>query len=83
MNNRRSEAIILAEVLRVALEKPGITRVMYSANLNHRAADKYLSELQKKGLIETVGQSLRRKFQTTPKGQEALHRLEDALQLLQ
>ena len=83
MNNRRSETVILAEILRVVLEKPGITRVMYSANLNHRAADKYLSELQKKGLIETVGQSLRRKFQTTPKGKEALDRLEDALQLLQ
>jgi predicted transcriptional regulator len=83
MNNRRSEAVILAEVLRVALEKPGITRVMYSANLNHRAAEKYLSELQKKGFIETVGQSLRRKFQATPKGKEALRRLEDALQLLQ
>jgi predicted transcriptional regulator len=83
MNNRRSEAVILAEILRLALEKPGITRVMYGANLNHRAAGKYLNELQKKGLIETVGQSLQRKFQTTPKGKEVLDRLEDALHLLQ
>ena len=56
---------------------------MYTVNLNHRAAEKYLSELQKKGLIETVGQSLQRKFQTTPKGKEVLDRLEDALHLLQ
>ena len=83
MNNRRSETVILAEILRVALEKSGITRVMYSANLNHRAAGKYLNELQKKGLIETVDQSLRKKYQTTPRGKEVLDRLEETMQLLQ
>jgi len=82
MENRRSEVVILTEILRASLEKPGITRIMYTVNLNHRAADKFLNDLQKKGLIVTVGQPLQRKFQTTSKGKEVLDRLEDALQLL-
>jgi len=83
MNHRRSETDILAEILRVTLEKPGITRVMYSVNLNHRAADKYLNDLQKKGLVEIVDRSLRKRFQTTPRGKEVLDHLEEAMQLLQ
>jgi predicted transcriptional regulator len=83
MDHRRSETAILAEILRYALEKPGITKVMYCANLNHRAAGKYLNELQEKGLIEIVDQSPRKKFQTTPRGKVVLGRLEEALQLIE
>lgn len=83
MNRRRSETVIIAEILRVALEKPGITRVMYSANLNHRAADNYLNQLQEKGLIEIADDPLRKRFQTTREGKVVLERLEETLQLLQ
>jgi predicted transcriptional regulator len=67
----------------VKLEIYVIVILMYSANLNHRAADKYLNELHEKGLIEIVDRSLRKKFQTTPRGKQVLDRLEEALQLLQ
>ena len=82
MECRRSEIAIIAEILRVALDKPGITKVMYSVNLNHRAACRYLDQLQKKGLIETTDHSLRKQFQTTPIGKEVLDRLEETVQLL-
>lgn len=83
MDYRRNEMAIVAEILRVALDGPGITKVMYSVNLNHRAASRYLNQLQKKGLIETTNQCPRKQFHTTPMGKEILDRLEETVQFLQ
>jgi len=83
MNHRRSETTIISEILRAALKEPGITKVMYSANLNHGAAEEYLDQLLKKGLIEIIAELPRRKYRTTLRGKQVLIHLEEVAQLLQ
>jgi predicted transcriptional regulator len=83
MKHRRSETDIVAEILRATLKEPGITKVMYSTNLNHVTAEDYLDQLQKKGLIEIIAQLPRKRYRTTLRGKQVLDHLEEVSQLLQ
>ena len=83
MSHRRSETDIVTEILRATLNEPGITKVMYSTNLNHVTAEDYLGQLQKKGLIEIIAQFPRKRYRTTLLGKQLLGHLEEVSQLLQ
>lgn len=63
---RRSKTAISVEILRAALEGAKKTHIVYGANINFEVANRYLSLLKEKGLIEQKGNI----YVTTEKGKE-------------
>ena len=71
---------IMAEILILCKQPQTKTRVMYRTNLSWRMLQKYLSELQSRGLLEEV-QSLT-KYATTKKGLKFVEKLRELVELL-
>ena len=69
----RTKVEILASILKVASTQTLKTHIMYRANLSHRQLEKYLSFLEKNGMLERIiderGTML---YQITSKGIEFL-----------
>jgi len=61
---RRSRLDITIAILRIAMDGAKKTQIVYGANLNSTIANKYLSRLEEKQLIEQKGNL----FVTTDKG---------------
>ena len=77
MNGKRDSILILYDILKIASSSPvSITRVTYGANLNHTSARRYLTHLQRRGLIEPVDQGEGRYYAITIKGAEVARELE-------
>jgi predicted transcriptional regulator len=50
----RTKVEILASILKVASTQTLKTHIMYRANLSHRQLEKYLSFLEKNGMLERI-----------------------------
>ena len=77
---KRNGLEIMAEILFLCREPQTKTRVMYRTNLSWRMVQKYLSELQSRGLLE-VHHSLT-KYATTQKGLKLVEKWRELVKLL-
>lgn len=67
--NRRTRFEIMVDILTVARKGALKTQIVYRANLNYNRVDKYLSFLERNGLLENHDAI----YATTAKGEEFLH----------
>ncbi len=69
---KRNRLEIMAEILSLCKQPQTKTKVMYGTNLSYKMLQKYLSQLQSRGLLE-VHHSLT-KYMTTQKGLDFLEK---------
>ena len=79
----RDSLVIIRDILQVALRKASKTEIVYRSNINFVAAEKYISRLLLRGMLETVVDDGKSKFQTTQLGVEALSKLSDVQHLFE
>jgi predicted transcriptional regulator len=79
VNSRRSEPDIISDILRLASDGAGKTRIVYGGNLNHSRAEGYIALLVDRGLLENVSASRRKVYRTTERGRDLLERLDNVL----
>lgn len=78
---RRSELEIIRDILR--MDEGRTTSLRYTVNLSHSQMQRYLSFLERSGLIELGRQGSRTlSFQVTEKGRLALQRVEELFNLI-
>ena len=78
---RRSELEIIRDILRMGEGRT--TSLRHTVNLSHSQMQKYLSFLERSGLIELGRQGSRTlSFQVTEKGRLALRRVEELFNLI-
>ena len=77
---KRISLEIIAEILSLCKQPQVKTKVMYSTNLSWKMVQKYLSQLQSKGLLE-IHHSLT-KYVTTRKGLKFVEKWRELLELL-
>ena len=77
----RGSLEIMAEILSLCKQPQTKTRVMYDTNLSWRMLQKYLSQLQSRGLLEEVHYSLT-KYSTTRKGLKFVEKWRELVELL-
>ena len=70
LSKKRTNDLIISEILRACEEGAGKTKIVYQANLNFKMAESYLDNLRRNGFIETFNNGTRTVFKTTPKGLE-------------
>jgi len=78
---KRDSLEIMAEILSLCKQPQVRTRVMYRTNLSWRMLQKYLSQLQSKGLLEEVHHSSK-KYATTKKGLKFVEKWRELVDLL-
>lgn len=71
MKGKRSQDMIISQILEVCVDGASKTRIVYKSNLNFRTATPYIDLLVKCGLIESV-QDDRIVYRTTDKGIEIM-----------
>jgi predicted transcriptional regulator len=77
---RRTELQIVAELLRIASEDGATkTALVYRANLNFKVVQRYLDNLESRGMIKRHEEGLGTFYASTPKGREALSSINKAL----
>jgi len=79
----RDSLLIVRDILAVAVKKVSKTEIVYRSNINFVAAEKYISKLLLRGMIETVSDEGKSKFQTTQTGLEALAKLTEVQKLFE
>lgn len=79
----RDSLVIIRDILQVALRKASKTEIVYRSNINFVAAEKYISRLMLRGMLETVVDDGKSKFQTTQLGIEALSKLSEVQRLFE
>jgi len=67
---RRSEELIISQILDICIEGAGKTKIVYQANLNSLRVDYYLTNLIKNGLIAREPHGSRVEYRTTMKGMQ-------------
>ena len=77
----RDSLVIIRDILQVALRKASKTEIVYRSNINFVAAEKYISRLLLRGMLETVVDDGKSKFQTTQLGMETLSKLSEVQRL--
>lgn len=82
MNGRRSDIEIIAEILRLAEDGAGQTRIMYGSNLNYGRLRDYLAFLESRGLIARARDHQKVHYTTTDKGKRILDQVEPAVSAL-
>ena len=82
MNGRRSDIEIMAEILRLAEDGAGQTRIMYGGNLNYGRLRDYIASLESRGLITSARSQQRIQYRTTDKGKYVLDQIEKAVMAL-
>jgi predicted transcriptional regulator len=70
LRNYRDKFGIIADILRIAKNKPKKTQIMYQANLSYKVCKKYLTEITAASLISYIGD--KRYYVLTEKGREFL-----------
>ena len=70
LSKKRTNYLIISEILRACDGGAGKTKIVYQANLNFKMAESYLDNLRRNGCIETFSNGTRTVFKTTPKGLE-------------
>jgi len=79
----RDSLVIIRDILQVAARKASKTEIVYRSNINFVAAEKYISRLLLRGMLETVADDGKSKFQTTQLGMEALTKLTEVQRLFE
>jgi predicted transcriptional regulator len=82
---RRSEDLIVSQILDICESGAGKTKIVYQANLNSLRVNHYLDTLVNNGLIDKVSQGSRTFYKTTPKGmvlREKFERLQSEMEEL-
>ena len=79
---RRDRLGIFAEIMEVAKEKQGKTRIMYSVNLSFSQVNEYLKFLSEMGFIKIQKEKGRNTYTTTPKGYNYIENYIEMSQLL-
>ena len=77
---RRTNLEITAEILNFCKKPRTKTHVMYNANLSWEMLQKYLSQLQSRGLLEVHHSQT--KYATTEKGLKFVEKWRELLELL-
>ncbi len=67
----------------MAARKASKTEIVYRSNINFVAAEKYISRLLLGGMLETVADDGKSKFQTTQLGMDALSKLTEVQKLFE
>jgi predicted transcriptional regulator len=80
---RRSQIVIVADILEIAQTGCGQTRIMYGANLNYRRLKCYLNFLQSRGFVEATMRSRQTAYQTTTQGVTLLYHIRSVLMSLE
>ncbi len=78
----RDSLLIVRDILQAASKKATKTEVVYRSNINFVAAEKYITKLLTRGMLETVMDEGKSKFQTTPLGLDALSKLTEVQRLV-
>ncbi|MDM8000017.1 MAG: winged helix-turn-helix domain-containing protein [Dehalococcoidia bacterium] len=81
-NGRRNDIRIVMEILRLAQNQSGQTRIIYGSNLNYKRAKYYLETLERRGYLESKRRDRRISYRITQRGRQALTCIERVLQLL-
>ena len=79
----RDSLVIIRDILQVATRKASKTEIVYRSNINFVAAEKYISRLLLGGMLETVVEDGKSRFQTTQRGMEALSKLTEVQRLFE
>ena len=79
----RDSLLIIRDILAVAAKRASKTEIVYRSNINFVAAEKYISRLLLRGMLETVVDEGKSKFQVTPLGIEALSKLTEVQKLVE
>ncbi len=79
----RDSLLIIRDILAVAAKRASKTEIVYRSNINFVAAEKYNTRLLLRGMLETVVDEGKSKFQTTPLGIEALSKLTEVQKLVE
>ena len=79
---RRDRLGILAEILDVAKDKQGKTRIMYSVNLSFSQVNEYLKFLIEMGFIKVQKINGKKSYETTSKGYDYIDNYVEMSQLL-
>ena len=84
MNPRpRDSLVIIRDILQVAARRASKTEIVYRSNINFVAAERYISRLLLRGMLETVVEEGKSKFQTTLLEMEALSKLTEIERLFE
>jgi len=75
--------VIIRDILQVAARRASKTEIVYRSNINFVAAERYISRLLLRGMLETVVEEGKSKFQTTLLGMEALSKLTEIQRLFE
>jgi len=67
----------------VAVRRASKTEIVYRSNINFVAAERYISRLLLRGMLEAVVEEGKSKFQTTLLGMEALSKLTEIERLFE
>jgi predicted transcriptional regulator len=73
---RRTNDLIVSQILKICMPGASKTRVVYKANMNFLTAKSYLDNLIKNECIEAVPNGSRIIYKTTPKGMDLKERFE-------
>jgi predicted transcriptional regulator len=79
----RDSLVIIRDILQVAARRASKTEIVYRSNINFVAAEKYISRLLLRGMLETVVEEGKPRFQTTLRGMEALSKLTEVQKLFE
>ncbi len=79
----RDSLLIIRDILGVAVKRASKTEIVYRSNINFVAAEKYITRLLLRGMLETVVDDGKSKFQITPLGLEALSKLTEVQKLVE
>lgn len=75
-SKRRSNDVIVSQILKICIHGASKTRIVYQANMNFMTVGPYLDNLIKSGCIESIPEGSRIIYRTTPKGMDLKERLE-------
>jgi predicted transcriptional regulator len=73
---RRTNDLIVSQILKICMPGASKTRIVYQANLNFMTAKPYLDNLARNGCLEAVASGSRIIYKTTPKGVDLKERFE-------
>jgi predicted transcriptional regulator len=75
-SKRRSDDVIVSQILGICIAGAGKTRILYQANLNSTSVNHFLEKLVINGFIEEVPRGARILYKTTLKGEELKEKLD-------
>ncbi len=75
-SKRRSDDLVVSQILDICTAGAGKTRILYQANLNSSRVNHFLENLIKNGFITEIPLGSRVLYKTTFKGEELKERLD-------